>query len=204
VRALSPYDSSSQGFPRVQLNGKRIALFPSGAQSSSTPWRLHVRAKTLTITLLVLAAACENTNDPFLFGQGGGGGGAVTQAQVTGNWSFTVTKTSTFPCTVGSFPDASRLAVHLDVLADGTLNTSTSNWQSPSTGSVFPLSGSVTLSTGFTDLIFSGGGSIASGMELRGTISPTGSFSGTLTDPAPGLGPISGSACEYSTGGTKA
>jgi hypothetical protein len=163
-----------------------------------------VRAITLTLGLVVLTAACENTNDPFLFGQGGGGGGAVTQAQATGNWSFTVTKTATFPCTLGSFADGSRLTAHLDVLADGTLNASTSNWQSPSAGTVFPLSGSVTFSTGSTDLIFSGGGSIPSGMELRGTISPTGSFTGTLTDPAPGLGPIGGTACEYSAGGTKA
>jgi hypothetical protein len=162
-----------------------------------------VRPIKLTLTLLVLTAACENTNDPFLFGQGGGGGGAITQAQATGNWSFPVTKTSTFPCTVGSFTDGSRLTAHLDVLADGTLNSSTSSWQNPTSGAVLPLSGSVALSTGLADLIFGGGGGGTSGMELRGTISSAGTFAGTLTDPAPGLSPVAGTACEYSTGGTK-
>jgi hypothetical protein len=43
-----------------------------------------------------------------------------------------------------------------------------------------------------------------SGMELRGTISAAGTFTGTLTDPAPGLTPLfSVSGCEYLTTGTK-
>jgi hypothetical protein len=162
-----------------------------------------VRPTILALTLLVLTAACENSADTLLFGQGGGGGGAVTPAQASGNWSFTLTKTSFFPCTLGAFADGTRLTAFLDVPADGTLST-TSNWQNPSSSAVLPLSGSVTLSTGSTDLIFSGGGSIPSGMELRGTISPTGAFTGTLTDPAPGLTGIGGSACQYTTGGAKA
>lgn len=164
-----------------------------------------MRPLTLVLTLLALTSACENTNDPFLFGQGGGGGGAITQAQASGDWTFTVTKTSLFPCTVGAFADGTRLTAHLDVLTDGTLS-SNSSWQNPSNATtVLPLSGSVTFSTGSTDLIFSGGGSIPSGMELRGTISPTGAITGTLTDPAAGLlVGIGGSACEYSTAGAKA
>jgi len=164
-----------------------------------------VRPITLTMTLLAIATGCENSKNPFLFGIGGGGGGAVTQAQATGNWSFTVRKTTTLPCTGGSLADGSVLTAHLDVQTDGTLITSTSNWQNPPSTVVFPLRGAVALSTGAADLIFSGGGASGSGMELRGTITPTGTFTGTLTDPGAGLTPMfSAGGCEYSTSGTKA
>jgi len=164
-----------------------------------------VRPITLTMTLLAIATGCENSKNPFLFGIGGGGGGAITQAQATGNWSFTVRKTTTLPCTGGSLADGSVLTAHLDVQTDGTLITSTSNWQNPPSTVVFPLRGAVALSTGAADLIFSGGGASGSGMELRGTITPTGTFTGTLTDPGAGLTPMfSAGGCEYSTSGTKA
>lgn len=164
-----------------------------------------MRPITLTMTLLAIATGCENSKNPFLFGIGGGGGGAVTQAQATGNWSFTVRKTTTLPCTGGSLADGSVLTAHLDVQTDGTLITSTSNWQNPPSTVVFPLRGAVALSTGAADLIFSGGGASGSGMELRGTITPTGTFTGTLTDPGAGLTPMfSAGGCEYSTSGTKA
>ena len=164
-----------------------------------------MRPIALTLTLFVMATACEQSTDPFLFGIGGGGGGAVTQAQATGDWSFTVRQTSTLPCTGGSLADGTVLTAHLDVLTDGTLNTSTSTWQSPSASTVFPLTGAVTLGTGAADLTFSGGSASGSGMELRGTISPTGTFTGTLTDPGAGLTPMfSAGGCEYSTSGTKA
>lgn len=164
-----------------------------------------MRPITLTMTLLAIATGCENSKNPFLFGIGGGGGGAITQAQATGNWSFTVRKTTTLPCTGGSLADGSVLTAHLDVQTDGTLITSTSNWQNPPSTVVFPLRGAVALSTGAADLIFSGGGASGSGMELRGTITPTGTFTGTLTDPGAGLTPMfSAGGCEYSTSGTKA
>jgi hypothetical protein len=159
---------------------------------------------TLTLTLLVLTAACENTNDPFLFGQGGGGGGAVTQAQVAGDWSFTINKTATLPCTGGSLADGTRLTAHLDVLTDGTL-TSASTWQNPSSGAVSPLSGRVTLTNGATALTMNAVGTTTAGMELTGTLSPTGTFTGTLHDPKAGLTPLfSAGGCEYATAGTKA
>ena len=163
-----------------------------------------MRPIALALTLLVLATACENSNDPFLFGiGGGGGGGAVTPAQASGNWSLTLTRTTTLPCTTVSLAVGTVLTAHLDVLADGTLNSSTSIWQNPSTSAVFPLTGTVRLSDGFSDLIFSSGG--GSGMELRGTITSTGTITGTLTDPAPGLSPMfSSNGCEYTTSGTKA
>ena len=164
-----------------------------------------MRPIALALTLLVLATACENSNDPFLFGIGGGGGGAVTQAQASGDWTFTLTRTTTLNCTVVSLADGSRLTAHLDVLADGTVNTSTSSWQNPTTSVVFPLSGIVTLSTGHTDLHLSGGSGSGTGMELIGTTSATGTFTGTLTDPDPGLSfMFSSNGCEYSTSGTKA
>ena len=164
-----------------------------------------MRPIALALTLLGIATACENSNDPFLFGIGGGGGAAVTTAQASGNWSFTVRKTTTLPCTGGSLADGSVLSAHLDVLADGTVNTSTSSWQHSPATVVFPLTGTVSLSTGAADLIFSGGSGSGSGMELRGTIAPAGTFTGTLTDPGAGLTPMfSAGGCEYSTSGTKA
>jgi hypothetical protein len=163
-----------------------------------------VRPTILALTLLVLTAACENSADPLLFGEGGGGGGAITQAQATGDWSFTVTKTTTLACTGGSLADGSRLTAHLDVLADGTVNGPTSLWQHPPTTVVFPLSGRVTLTSGATDLTMSAGGT-TSGMELIGTLTSTGTFSGTLHDPAAGLSPMfSAGGCDYSAAGTKA
>ena len=164
-----------------------------------------MRPIALALTLLVLGTACENSNDPFLFGIGGGGGGAITQTEASGDWSFTVRKTTTLPCTGGSLADGSILSAHLDVLTDGTLNTSTSSWQHPPTAAFFPLTGTVSLSTGAADLIFSAGSGSGSGMELRGTIGATGTFTGTLTDPGAGLSPMfSAGGCEYSTSGTKA
>jgi hypothetical protein len=184
-------------------DGKRIAPFLPKAHPAVHP-EANVRPIALPLTLLVLAIACENSKDPFLFGIGGGGGGAVTQVQASGNWSFSVRKTTTLACTGGSLADGSILPAHLDVLADGTLNTSTSTWQNPPSAVVFPLTGTVSLSTGAAGLIFSGGSGSGSGMELRGTISPTGSFTGTLSDPAPGLSPMfSAGGCEYATSGTK-
>jgi hypothetical protein len=164
-----------------------------------------VRPIALALTLLAIAPACENSNDPFLFGIGGGGGGAVTQVQASGDWSFTVTRTTTLPCTVVALTDGSRLIAHLDVLTDGTLNSSTSSWQNPSTAVVFPLSGAVSFSDGHTDLHLSGGSGSGAGMELIGTTSATGTFTGKLTDPEPGLSHMfSTNGCEYTTSGTKA
>jgi hypothetical protein len=163
-----------------------------------------LRPIALTLTLLAIATACENSTNPFLFGIGGGGGGPVTQAQATGDWSFTLRRTGTLPCTGGALADGSVLTAHVDVLTDGTLNTSTSSWRNPPATVVFALRGAVALSNGAADLIFSGSGS-GSGMELRGTISPTGTFTGTLTDPGAGLTTVfSAGGCEYSTSGTKA
>lgn len=162
-----------------------------------------MRPTILALTLLVLTAACENSADPLLFGQDGGGGGAITQAQATGDWSFTLTKTTTLPCTVVSLADGSRLTAHLDVLADGTVNSAASSWQNGSV--VFPLSGSVRLSDGITSLILRSGTGSTSGMQLNVTITLTGTFIGRLTDPASGLLPMfSTGGCEYSTVGSKA
>lgn len=162
-----------------------------------------MRPTAIALTLLVLTAACETSTDAGLFGIGGGAG-PVTAAEVTGNWSFTVRRT-TAVCTGGSLANPTVLTAHLDVLTDGTVNGTTSFWQNPPTTVVFPLSGGVTLSTGALDLILSGGNGSGTGMELRGTVTASGSFTGTLQDPAAGLLPMfSGSLCSYSAAGTKA
>lgn len=162
-----------------------------------------MRAITFCLTLAVLITACETSGDP-LIGIGGNGGGAITQAQAIGDWSFSVRKTSTLPCTGGSLADGQVLTAHLDVLSDGTVNGSTSSWQNPP-GTVHPLSGLVRFTDGSVDFTFGASSGSGSAMELIGTISATNTFTGTLTDPAPGFSPVySAGGCEYTTTGTKA
>ncbi|HUQ99974.1 MAG TPA: hypothetical protein VM166_11005 [Gemmatimonadaceae bacterium] len=157
------------------------------------------------VSLLFVLSACESTSDPLGGFGGTGGGGAITQADASGNWSFTVRRTTTLACSGGSLADGQILTAHLDVVTAGSLNASASTWQNPPNAAARPLSGSVRFSDGLADLIMtSSAGNTASGMELRGTIVSDGTFTGTLTDPAPGLTPIfSVSGCEYSTTGTK-
>ena len=158
---------------------------------------------TCLALLTVVAAACENSADPFI-GLTGGGGGAITQTQAAGDWSFTLRKTATLPCTGGSLPDNQVLTAHVDVLADGRLSATTSSWATSPAGSVGPLTGTVRLSDGFSDLILSASSGSAAAMELRGTITSVGTFTGTLTDPAPGFSPMfSVGGCEYTASGTK-
>jgi hypothetical protein len=149
--------------------------------------------------LLVSLAACETTTDSII---GTGGGGGLTAAQATGNWSFTVQRTSALACTSGSLANGQVLTAHLDVLSDGTLATSTSFWQNPPTTVVRPLGGTVILSSGLADLfMFAASGSTAA-MELQGTMTAAGAFSGGLTDPAAGSFQVFG-ACSYTVAGTK-
>ncbi len=163
-----------------------------------------MRPIVICLTLLLLSVACENSTDP-LIGIGGTGGGAITQAQAAGNWSFTVRKTATLPCSGGSLADGQLITANLNVLADGTVSASTSSWQNPPTTLVRPISGLVRLSDGFTDLILTASSGSASAMELRGTMTATSTFTGTLTDPAAGSSPMfSVGGCEYTTTGTKA
>jgi hypothetical protein len=158
-----------------------------------------VRRTFLCLSLIVIAA-CEGTTDPF----GGiitGGGGAVTAAQASGNWSFTIQRTTTFPCT-SALTSGQAIAAHVDVLSDGTLNTS-SSWFNPISSVVDPMSGSIALSSGISDFTLSLNGSAA--MELAGTISSTGAFTaGILRDPAPGFFQVFGSdGCQYTVTGVK-
>lgn len=160
-----------------------------------------MRRIVLCLTLSVLASACETTTDS-IFGVPGGSG-TVSQSQASGNWSVTLQRTSTLACN-GALANGQVLTTHLDVGADGTVATGTSTWQNPPTTLVRPVSGSVRFSDGFTDLFLSSSGGSASAMELRGTMTSSATFSGTLTDPAPGFSPIFGtSGCEYTATGAK-
>lgn len=164
-----------------------------------------MKFKFSCVILLGVVAACETSSDP-LDGIGGtGGGSAVTQTQASGNWSISVRRTTTLACGGGSFADGQVITAHLDVLADGTLSPSSSTWISPSSTVVRPLSGSVRLSDGVTDLFFSASaGNSGSAMELRGTVNSSGNMTGTLTDPAAGFTPVfSVGGCEYVATGTR-
>jgi len=163
-----------------------------------------VNRVVLSLALIVFITACESSTDPLLGIGGDGGGGAITQAQASGNWSFTVRKTTTLSCSGGSLADNSVLTAHTDVLVNGTIATSTSFWQNPPVTVIRPLSGAVRFSDGFADLFMFSSSANTSGMELRGTLTSTGTFTGTLTDPAPGFTPVFGTGgCEYTATGTK-
>jgi len=114
---------------------------------------------------------------------------------------MTLTKTTTLACTGAVLADGSILTLNLTIQSDGSA-AGTSSWRSPSSGALLPLSGSVSFTDGVTDMILSSGGS--TGMELRGTMSSTGTFTGTITDPAPGFTPVYGTGgCEYNAPGSK-
>ena len=158
-----------------------------------------MKRAVLCLTILASVAACETSTNP-LDGILGGGGG-LTAAEASGNWTFTVQRTSTFPCT-GGLTNGQTIAGHLDVQSDGTLSTN-STWQNPISGAVEPLTGSVGLSAGNLDLVFAAG---SSAMELfPGTMTSTGSIvSATITDPAAGFsGVFPPDACQYTATATK-
>lgn len=158
-----------------------------------------MRPTLLCLILFFTLAGCETSTDTLI---GTGGDGGVTVAQADGSWSFTVHPTSTLACTSGSLADGQVLTAQLDVLSDGTLSAATSSWQNPPTTLVRPLTGRVNLTSGFTDLFMTASAGSTAAMELRGTMTAAGSFSGTLTDPAPGSFSVFG-ACSYTTTGTK-
>jgi hypothetical protein len=191
-----------QGFVRI-TGGKRIAPFPIEIKCSGKPRRLHVRRVVLYLTTIVLFGACESSTDPF----GGfidGGGGAITQAQATGNWSFAVQRTTTFPACTNPLADGTAIAARVDVATDGVL-VGTSSWLDPIIGGAHALSGSVNLTNGASILHFAAP-HVRSGaqMEMTGTMTASGTFTGTLRDPEPGFSQVFGTGgCEYSVGGIK-
>lgn len=153
-----------------------------------------MRSIVLGLALLASVAACESTTDPF-FGFGGTG---ATAGQVSGNWTFTLHPTTS--CASGSLADGQTLTAHFDVLADGTVNSSTSTWLSgTASGSI---SGSVNLNSGVTTPPLALTATTGSAMELAGTFGSSGSFSGTVGDPRAGSFPVF-SACSYTTTATK-
>ena len=158
-----------------------------------------IRVVVSCLAVIAVAGACETSTDT-LIGFPGGGGGADTQAEASGTWSLTLTQTTTLACTGGALANGSIIPVNLVVQSDGTAATS-STWRSATSGTLLPLSGTVRFTDGFTDLILMSG---SSGMEMRGTITSNGTFSGTITDPAPGLTPVYGTGgCEYNSPGTR-
>ena len=161
-----------------------------------------MRRTVLWLTIIVLFAACENSAGPL----GGilGGGNAITPAQATGNWSFTLQRTTTFPACTNPLANGQVITAHTDILSDGTAG-SASSWLNPISGTVQPLSGVVRLSDAFSDLLFAAPAVKATAqMELRGTMTSAGAFTGTLTDPEPGFSQVFGTGgCEYSVTGTK-
>lgn len=160
----------------------------------------------LGIALVAVVTGCEASTDPIDgVGNNGPDGGAVTQAQATGDWTFTLQRTATLACGTGSLPSNQPIFAHLDVLTNGTLTTSTSLWQTSLAAPVRPLAGTLRFTDGFANLtLFASSTNTSSGMELRGTITSTGTFNGTATDPAPGLNPVfSSTGCAYTATGVK-
>lgn len=157
-----------------------------------------MRPNLFCLSLLVAVAACETSTDPLI---GFDGTGGLSQTQADGNWTFTVHPAGPLTCGTGSLADGQQLTTQLDVLADGTL-AATSFWQNPPTTVVRPLSGAVNLGTGAALLLMSASSGSSSAMELQGTLTASGSFSGTLRDPSPGSQFVF-STCTYTTTGNK-
>lgn len=159
-----------------------------------------MRRLVLCLTTIVLFGACESSTNPLegLLG----GGGALTQAQATGNWSLTVQRTTTFPACTNPLASGSAITARLQVVSDGVL-AGTSSWLNPISTVVLPLTGSVNLTNGAIDLHFAGASSSAQ-MELLGTMTASGTLSGTLRDPEPGFTQVFGTGgCEYTATGVK-
>jgi hypothetical protein len=160
-----------------------------------------VRRLVLCLTTIALFAACENATDPF-GGFVNGGGGAITQAQATGSWSLTLQRTTTFPACTNPLANGTVIAAQLNVGSDGVLG-GTSSWLNPISTVVLALTGSINLANGAADLHFAGGSGGAQ-METVGTMTASGTISGTLTDPEPGSTQVFGTGgCEYSVSGVK-
>jgi hypothetical protein len=153
-----------------------------------------VRSIVLCLALLASVAACESTTDPFI----GFGGTGATPGQVSGNWTFTLHPTT--GCGTGSLADGQTMTAHFDVLTDGTVSSGTSTWLAgTASGSI---SGSINLNSGVTTPPLALTASTGSAMELAGTFSSSGSFSGTLSDPRAGSFPVF-SSCSYTTTASK-
>ena len=168
----------------------------------------QVRQKLLTALVVASLVACETATGPS-FGTGGGTSApalGLTAAQASGSWSFTLRRTLTgFDCPNGGLIDGQLLNSQITVSTDGTVAVATSAWQYLPNTPVRPLSGQVRLSDGFTDILFRAGGTnLSSAMRLQGSMTSTGTFSGTMTDPAPGFNPVfSISGCFYNVTGTR-
>jgi hypothetical protein len=161
-----------------------------------------VKRSLLLVSALVVVAACETSTDP-LDGIINGGGGAISPDEATGTWTFTLQRTTTFPCT-GALASGQSITAFFDVLADGTLS-STSSWQNPISSVAEPLSGTVGLTNGALRLTFDATSGAA--MDLStGTMNASGTVTAaTITDPAPGSFQVFGSdACQYSATAVKA
>jgi hypothetical protein len=152
---------------------------------------------------MVLFAGCENSAGT-LFGVINGGGGGLTAAQATGSWTFTVQQNSTFPACTAPLASNQTILANLSVLSAGTLSA-TSSWVNPLSGAVQPLTGAVALTSGLTDLFFAAPAVRAGAeMELSGTMTAAGGFTGTLTDPASGFSQVFGTGgCAYDVAGIK-
>lgn len=162
-----------------------------------------MRRNVVWLAAVVALAGCETSTDP-LFGELGGGAGAITPAQAAGNWTFTLQQSTTLPACNAPLANSQTIIARLDVSTTGTLNT-TSSWANPISFTVDPLFGTVVLSSGITDLHFAAPEFRADAqMELRGTMTTSGGFTGNLTDPEPGFAQVFGTGgCAYSVSGIK-
>jgi hypothetical protein len=153
--------------------------------------------------VLGLLTACEASTDPIDgVGGNGPGGGAITQAQATGDWSFVLDR-QTATCPAGSLPDNQVILAHLDVFSNGTLTTVSSTWQAPPSGAVRTLDGGISFTSGVATLALRGTAANTA-MQLSGTFTAGGNFSGTVSDPRAGSFPVfSSGSCSYSATGVK-
>jgi hypothetical protein len=154
-----------------------------------------VKRAVLLVCMMMSVTACETSTDPL----DGiiSGGGSLTPAQASGSWTFTLQRTTNFPCS-GALASGQSIAVFLDVLSDGTVSNS-SSWQNPISGAVQAVDGTVGLTNGAIRLTFAASGGRA--MELTsGTMTAAGAVTAaTISDPSAGFSQVFGTdACQYS------
>lgn len=159
------------------------------------PTLVLLKRAALLATALIIAgvsiASCSGTSGPK---------DAVSLSEVNGLWVLPFTKTSN----CASFGSVAGGTVYLALaIPPGGTNSTSSQWGFSSNTINRVATGSVILATGqITQILIHSNGAAAS--RLTGTISASGSFTGSLIDPAPGWQPqITISGCEYSVTGSK-
>ena len=152
-----------------------------------------IKSRSVAVVLFAIAlaagAGCSSSSGPK---------DVVSLAQVNGLWVLPFTRTAN--CVVAGSVSGGTLYAQMTFQSDGA-SSSDHRWGFTSTTVSRIATGSVALATGHLELTLISGSAAS---LLSGNVSATGTFTGTIFDPAPGHQPVlSLSGCEYSATGSK-